>query len=297
MLDPTNGQGCFTHEKMDHPVPGIMGATGSLLAGSRPIVCGGLVLDNRTYTRNCYSPGQEGLLVSMWEKRGYPASLPVGSQEGVLWVAGGHNGHHLLASTELVAPDRSASIRGPELPEPLWGHCMAKINSSTAMIIGGIAKDGQLSGRTYYYTTKKHAWIPGPELLTPRSDMTCGLIKDTRTGSVKVVVAGGDDGFELLDSTELLTITDNGGPRWTNGPDLPSAIFGSAGTSSPDGKTFYLFGGDGSKIEQAGATKSTGVQLQCSNENCHWSTIDHKMKTPRKFFVAIPLPKNVSNVC
>ncbi len=69
------------------------------------------------------------------------ASIVIDIDNGkALWVTGGYRKKlGVLKSTELVSV-KHGSNSGPDLPEPLHRHCLVKLNSSSAMLIGGQAK-------------------------------------------------------------------------------------------------------------------------------------------------------------
>ena len=54
----TDDTGVQCSSQFPHPIPGIMGATGATLYGRFPLVCGGIVLDTKSYTSNCYVLGE-----------------------------------------------------------------------------------------------------------------------------------------------------------------------------------------------------------------------------------------------
>ena len=55
-----------------------------------------------------------------------------------------------------------------------------------------------------------------------RDGLGCGLLKDGSSGKVYVVAAGGFNGLNHLDSTELLDLENP--DSWVDGPLLPAAL-------------------------------------------------------------------------
>jgi hypothetical protein len=58
----------------------------------------------------------------------------------------------------------------PDLPEPVWLHCMAKINSSVLYFIGGFPER-----KTYFYNAITNQWLAGPALNVPRAGHSCSV--------------------------------------------------------------------------------------------------------------------------
>jgi hypothetical protein len=85
-----------------------------------------------------------------------------------------------------------------DFPEPVWGHCMVKINSSTIFSIGGY-NAGYSYKETYFYNAEVNKWIPGPSLNLGRHELSCGILKwkNPESNQVEkvVVAAGGLDDF------------------------------------------------------------------------------------------------------
>jgi hypothetical protein len=60
--------------------------------------------------------------------------------DGHVWVLGGAGSTNVLQSTELIEilnNDISKITAGPDLQEPLMGHCVAVASTSQVMVIGG----------------------------------------------------------------------------------------------------------------------------------------------------------------
>ena len=105
---------------------------------------------------------------------------------------------YLLASTEYISLDGHSSA-GPELPLNMKDHAMVSINASMSILIGGYTKSEDLYF-TFYFEHTTEQWKNGPELQMPRFNHAAGLVTDTVTKQVFVVVTGG----YRLDSTEIL---------------------------------------------------------------------------------------------
>ena len=60
------------------------------------------------------------------------------------------------------------------------------------------------SGKTMYYNHNHGNWSDGPKLIKERHDHAAGIVTDEATLDVFVVVTGGADGSNILNSTEIL---------------------------------------------------------------------------------------------
>ena len=74
----------------------------------------------------------------MIERRLFPAGIVYSN---ALHIFGGqdydfYNTSTVLNSSEIVKEDGS-STKGPQLPEPIWQHAIASINSTVSIITGG----------------------------------------------------------------------------------------------------------------------------------------------------------------
>ena len=68
-----------------------------------------------------------------------------------LWVTGGLSGYpNYLSSTEYVSLDPSKRGVGPDLPKPLWTHCMVKIDATHIMVLGMHQSFDKFSNCTHF---------------------------------------------------------------------------------------------------------------------------------------------------
>jgi len=123
------------------------------------------------------------------------------------WVTGGFDGEKMLATTELWSNNKwQEHVR---LPEPMYGHCMTKINESHILIVGG---ENKWSKNAFLYSEETGFTKLG-DLKTGRSYQGCSLVNDNM-----VFVAGGYEavtGSHLV--TEYLNLTTL---TWMAGPNL-----------------------------------------------------------------------------
>ena len=121
----------FLDQKLDF-CNSVFGATGGLLNGNLPIICGGIQGKS-----TCHGIGNPSLMTSLTEERSFSASVLM-KQESELWITGGYNNDRPSDTTEIVFSvlDSLFSIPGPKLPMSLFGHCLVKINEESFMVIG-----------------------------------------------------------------------------------------------------------------------------------------------------------------
>ena len=125
----------------------VVGASGGLI-GNTVIICGGY--RDGGYVDECYILTSEKatLVTHMSVGRGSASSIII--NDNTLWVTGG--AYH--TSTEYVT--MAGTMLGPDLPMTLSHHAMVAINSTCAMVIGGI----QLTGRLSSPSQKRKKAIP-----------------------------------------------------------------------------------------------------------------------------------------
>ena len=151
----------------------------------------------------------------------------------VFFMAGGY-GNGLLNITQTFDGKNWNSQQTENLPEPVWEHCIVKINSSTLLSIGGKEYEYSLaaypSNNTYFYNVQANKWTPGPSLNIPRSALSCGILqwKNSETNRLeKVIVAAGgwNSAGNVSPIVELLHLEHNDTVKgdWVLGPELPKA--------------------------------------------------------------------------
>ncbi len=128
----------------------------------------------------------------------------LGDDDSALWRTGGSE--LLPKNTTEIVSITNETIFGPELPEPRYFHCLARVGSSTGMLIGGGSGVG--GNRLYLRTTivydfDDQSWTPGPNLTYGRMTHSCGVIEDAEDGSQVVVVAG----MPSRSSPSIVTLT------------------------------------------------------------------------------------------
>ena len=174
-------------------------ATGAFV-NSRVVICGGLY----PFTSQCYSLGQNE---TAWKPSGNLTTPRWGAasveMDNKLVIFGGYLYDHLNATEEIDAETGTVST-GPTMPLGIAWHCAVKLNSTTALIIGG--DDGSSYLRSsYFYDVKAKTFTSGPLLMEGRRYHGCSIL-NTGTDSF-VVVAGGYNGT-YMDSTEVMDLNE-----------------------------------------------------------------------------------------
>ncbi len=205
-------------------------------------------------------------------------------QDGKLLVTGGYDdsGSHLNSAEMLTEEGWESNI--PSLPVTIYAHCMVTVNSTTVMAIGGV-QNGQISGKTFYFTFGEESWTEGPELKDKRGLHSCGKIRRNKESQeMSIIAAGGYDG-SYLSSVQIL---DEGSNEWHTGPELPFGIVDSQMVEDQNGGVVLI----GGWLKSVG-NLDTLYQLPHGGQDAVWTKMEQKMKTGRKQHTAILVPDNI----
>jgi hypothetical protein len=164
-----------------------------------------------SYTKSCYVVNQPGQSSEMLERRRYSATLTLNSTH--LWITGGSSSDYLYLQTSEFVSIGQPSVKGPDLPYAVEGHCLVGVNSSTALLCGGCNTDNL--NDCLYMDLEDHSWSQGPSMITKRCYHSCGIFKSAAHQGINVVIAvGGWNNDDYLDSVEILDPTTN---TWNEG--------------------------------------------------------------------------------
>jgi N-acetylneuraminic acid mutarotase len=211
------------------------------------------------------------------------AQLP----DSKLLVTGGYDGSgSSLKSAEMLTEEGWES-NIPSLPVTIWGHCMVTVNSTTVMVIAGV-QNGQICGKTFFFTFGEGSWTEGPELKNKRYLHSCGKIKRNKESQeMSIIVAGSYYGSSYLSSVQIL---DEGSNEWQTGPELPFGIHISQMVEDQNGGV-VLIGGESSSVSNL----DNLYQLPHGGQDAAWTKMEQKMKTGRKDHTAFLVPDNVAD--
>ena len=140
-------------------------------------------------------------------------------------IIGGYDGSGTFyKSTEFVYPDGRV-VAGIDLPKRRRSHCMAKLDSTRALIISGyVYEDGKTGGdrsaSTLIYDSEKNSIESGPDLKNTRASPACGVFTSSLLQAPLVMVAGGSGAptaVEYWHYTQTDYTRDDFGAGWQNG--------------------------------------------------------------------------------
>ena len=98
-----------------------------------------------------------------------------------------------------------AAVAGPTLNFPIAHHCMVQVADNAIYLIGG-KQSGEMSSQVWVVDpTDGFKVKQGPSLREKRYFHSCAVMEDGKTGSKKIVVAGGfgpaeSGAVEILDT-------------------------------------------------------------------------------------------------
>ena len=183
--------------------------------GSFPVICGGF--DGSGSINQCYQldEGEWKEFATMNSRRAGAAGILHGNS---FMVFGGFDNDLSvrLQSTEIINENGQVS-QGSNMPIAVAWHAITDVNSTTSIISGGDLHTNSFSTLTWYYNHVTQEFQLGPSLMEGRQRHGSGTVFDQKTKEKIVVVAGGWDGVNDLDSTELLI-----DGEWQQGENLPS---------------------------------------------------------------------------
>ena len=208
IVDVANGVSCSDME--DFPVD-VYTAVGANLGGT-PVVCGGYG-SSIGYSEKCFrfinAAWEE--FATMKDKRRWAAGV---MHNDKLHVFGGYSGSSTLQTSETINVDGEVNY-GPDLPTAVSYHAVTKINDTVSILSGGNTNGNFDTVQTWYYNHDTEAFTSGPDLLDGRRSHGSAINVDKVTKAKIVVVTGGYNWPNYVDSTELLI---NG--QWQTGTIL-----------------------------------------------------------------------------
>ena len=262
----------------DYPLQ-VEEATGGFISGKYPMICGGHFY---TYDQ-CLVLGSDDLMVQLLTSRTESASVVLNNK---LWITGGLSGSNdPIETTEFVDLSNEESQRGIDLPEPMYSHCLAKIDDNHALLTGGMTMYGSRRN-TYLFSEDTNGWIRGPDMIQGRSEHTCGSFYSEFHSATIAIVAGGQDRGSVLDSVEILVL--NSG-QWIEGPKLLKPLYAAA--MVPLRHSVVVIGG----VSGINEYQSSIHSLSCNEDDCQWTTLKQELKVPRMQSVAMMIPDSLTN--
>lgn len=114
--------------------------------------------------------------------------------DGRIWVLGGAGSSNVLKTTEMIEAGEGAITRvspGPDLLQPLMGHCAAVVDSSKVIVIGGFSSEiNDYNSKAQIYDFSSQEWLT-KSWMSPGARMDTSCVNVNIGGKRKVIVAGG----------------------------------------------------------------------------------------------------------
>jgi len=216
---------------------------------------------------------------NMGTAREFASALQINPNQTLI-IGGWDENRDDLKTTELISS--SGSEEGDKFPVTILAHCSFPINSTHAIVTGGI-QDGSNSASTWYVDLTTTRVTSGPTMKTGRSSHGCSTVQHgTKSYGI---VSGGYDG-RYLDTTEMIDL-DQDSPTWTEGPRLPRRLASLTLVGTSQGT--YAMGGWDSYNK-----RNEVFQLDCPGNqiiSCRWKEVGN-LQFSRSSHVAIALPES-----
>ena len=204
---------CTKVESFPAGVTQLAAASGGLMNGQTPFICGGNAYINGDwkYTKDCFQLTEDG----SWAKdQAATLSTPrvfagYGSvvQNNKLFLTGGEGeGGLWLSSIEMFSLNATGKTLSVQLPFGMIHHCQVTWDSDKFMVIGGSNRN-----ETFFINIKTDQLTKGPSLKVARWAHACGELEVN--GKSYIIVTGG---FNNVISTEFLE-KDNVEQGWQKG--------------------------------------------------------------------------------
>ena len=144
--------------------------------------------------------------VSLITSRANAASVVL--PDGRVWVLGGAGSTDVLQTTEYISVSDSGISKilpGPNLQEPLMGHCAAVVSASQIMVIGGYSTIiNDYSPTAHIFDLKTEQWSTDA-LMTTGGRMDSSCLNVNIEGRRKVLMVGGWNNLALTDTAVYST--------------------------------------------------------------------------------------------
>ena len=246
-------------------------AVGAFVAG-KAMVCGGQVIDCFSYNFKARTWEQEEPLDG---ERKNAASVLV--DKNTWWIAGGFGSPYYASS---IVYNGTSFSPGPRLPKAQSSFCLAKINSTSIFMAGGITYQSTIQGTAYILDWPSHTWTRLPDLPTAREFPSCSIV-----GNEVIVVGGFHNSLGYINGSDIFNLDEM---LWTKGPDLPYesnklAFATQATVTNVEGNSFRIYRGYLS-------TERTDEIIEYTSDTGEFELLEEKMPVARSRHLVIPLP-------
>ena len=255
----------------DFPVS-TRGQVGTILNG-KTFICGGDGISSCHYYT--FDTGEWIRTTDMDTERWYAASVLMDNNEW--WITGGSPISANPYSSTLIFKDGLFSP-GPDLPSPLYFHCLLTINSTHAFLAGGL--DGHArQQKAYMFEWTSGTWTTLADMKYARDSHCCGL------AGKNIVVVGGVTDDDSGEATSEIFSTDS--LTWSMGPGTPNGKLFYRAPTVPHGNSFLVVGG-----YDESAHLDTIYEFDATN--IAWIQREERLETARRYLVALALPSDVA---
>ena len=209
-------------------------------------------------------------------------------ENGSFWVAGGRGEAGSLSSTELGLVESTGFSISTELPQPMYSHCISKIND-THFFIAGNGKDPKNAKIAYIVRVEDEDFIftPLPSMNIGREASACGTLiynsgdkQQTETDTV-LIVAGGEYSPMTIETYSFENDT------WTFAGNLPRGFKRGAYITAVSDMShpLLLIGG----MDEKDSLRDDFMELKYENGSLKVEVLPGKLDITREYFAATAL--------
>ena len=241
----------------------------------------------------------------MKSARGFASSVVL--PDGRLWITGGLNDRNILETTEILEETKEGkwiTYEGPNLPKPLFGHCLVVLKNGRILLSGGfdgsdqsdISEEFEWLGNNYGKWSTK-AWS---SLKSKRYDHSRLAL-----GDMVEIIGGWNEDFREKLKIERYNETTR---KWEVLDDAVNLelpyILRSSAIGVSEGKV-ALLGGVSCSIEDTISGKKScakhsevyELNSNSAGSQIKWKKTNKKIGTPRSSHVSINVPKSIDFSC
>ena len=241
----------------------------------------------------------------MSSARAYASSVVL--PDGRLWITGGLDDNNILKTTEILEETLEGKwkiYQGPDLPKPLFGHCLEILRNGRVLLSGGfdgsdqadISEEFEWFGNDYgKWSTKDWSLLN-----SKRYDHSCFAMD----GRVEIIGGWSEDVGDKL-KTERYNETARRWEKLDDGitSELPY-VLRSSSIGVSDGKV-ALLGGVSCSIDDPVSGKKTcskhsevyELESNVAENRMEWKKTDKEIGTPRSSHTIINVPKSIDFSC
>ena len=211
----------------------------------------------------------------MNEARHFAASVKMPNSE-IFIIGGEQNSSGPLSTAEKL---KQTGFELLQLDKSFSRHCTIPVDAARILIIGGINDNESSSAKTFVYNILSNIFMDSPSLMRGRHFHSCSRINE-----IHFIVAGGQDSWGGLNSVEILDSVDG---KWYKGPSLPRTISYASMVIHPSGGVILVGGQSGHTL--------LDTLYYLPRVDTEWVAMAQQLRTPRRFHIALMVPKSIAN--